>query len=178
MMPLDKRLARFGLSFHPFATALPPGACQITTEMAHVLGRCDHLVTSGGFALIVGDAGTGKSTLLRCLQARLGEHTDLVTGVLTRPQASVADFYRELGSLFGVCLLYTSLSWIRHHRIHLQKLWNSLIRKIDFTYFTFLHIHQSSIRMLSLIHIYGTQYPCTLYPCMWFGMGYNTLCCK
>lgn len=25
---------------------------------------------------------------------------------------------------------------------------------------------------------YGTQYPCTLYPCMWFGMGYNTLCCK
>ena len=104
MMPLDKRLARFGLSFHPFATALPPGACQITTEMAHVLGRCDHLVTSGGFALIVGDAGTGKSTLLRCLQARLGEHTDLVTGVLTRPQASVADFYRELGSLFGVAL--------------------------------------------------------------------------
>ena len=104
MMSLDKRLARFGLSFHPFAAALPPGACQITPEMTHVLGRCDHLVASGGFALIVGDSGTGKSTLLRCLQARLGEHSDLVTGVLTRPQASLADFYRELGAVFGVTL--------------------------------------------------------------------------
>lgn len=104
MIPLDKRLARFGLSFHPFSTALPPGACQTTVEMGHALSRCDHLVATGGFAVISGESGTGKSTFLRLLQARLGERSDLVAGVLTRPQAKLADFYRELGSLFGVSL--------------------------------------------------------------------------
>jgi general secretion pathway protein A len=104
MMPIDKRLARFSLSFHPFALALPPETCLITPDMMHVLSRCDHLVASGGFALVVGDAGTGKSTLIRCLRARLGERTDLTVRVLTRPQASLADFYRELGALFDVSL--------------------------------------------------------------------------
>jgi general secretion pathway protein A len=104
MTTIDKRLARFGLSFHPFAAAVPPTMCQVTPEMTHVIGRCDHLILHGGFAVIVGEAGTGKSTLLRCLHARLADHTDLVTGILTRPQASVADFYRELGSLFSVSL--------------------------------------------------------------------------
>jgi type II secretory pathway predicted ATPase ExeA len=104
MTPIDKRLARFGLSFHPFAAPVAPALCHLTPELTHVIGRCDHLIAHGGFALIVGDAGTGKSTLLRCLQARLAEHTDQVTGILTRPQASLADFYRELGALFGVSL--------------------------------------------------------------------------
>lgn len=104
MMPIDKRLARFGLAFPPFASALPPEVCQITPEMTYLLGRCDHLVASGGFAVITGDSGTGKSALLRLLHARLGERSELVTGVLTRPQAKMADFYREMGSLFGVSL--------------------------------------------------------------------------
>ncbi len=105
MNPFDKRLARFGLSFHPFAAAVAPAMCLLTPEMQHVISRCDQLVAHGGFALIVGESGTGKSTLLRCLHARLAEHTDLVAGILTRPQASVADFYRELGSLFNVSLV-------------------------------------------------------------------------
>jgi type II secretory pathway predicted ATPase ExeA len=104
MTTIDKRLARFGLSFHPFTLAVPTAACQVTPAMAHLIGRCDHLIASGGFAVISGDSGTGKSTLLRLLHARLGERTDLVTGVLTRPQAKIADFYRELGALFGVSL--------------------------------------------------------------------------
>jgi hypothetical protein len=38
------------------------------------------------------------------LAARLTRLRDLTLGVLTRPQASLADFYRELGHLFGVAL--------------------------------------------------------------------------
>lgn len=103
-MTIDKRLSRFGLSFHPFASAVAVEVCQITPEAMHVLTRCDHLASSGGFGVITGETGTGKSTFLRCLQARLRERTDLVCGVLTRPQATISDFYREMGSIFAVTL--------------------------------------------------------------------------
>lgn len=104
MLPLDKRLARFSLAYHPFAPATPPQACHLTPDMQHFLQRCQHLVSQGGFALICGDSGTGKSALLRCLHARLSEQDDLALGILSRPQASLADFYRELGAIFQVNL--------------------------------------------------------------------------
>lgn len=104
MMPLDKRLARFGLTANPFAPATAPAACHLTAEMRHFLDRCQRLVSQGGFALVSGDSGTGKSALLRCLHAQLQPREELVLGVISRPQASLADFYRELGALFGVSL--------------------------------------------------------------------------
>lgn len=104
MLPLDKRLARFSLSGNPFTPATPPQACHLTADMLHFIHRCQHLVAQGGFAMVSGESGTGKSALLRCLHARLGEHDELVLGVLSRPQASLADFYRELGAIFGVNL--------------------------------------------------------------------------
>ena len=58
----------------------------------------------GGFAMVTGEPGTGKSAALRIVEERLGELRDICVGVLTRPQASVADFYRELGDLFHVAL--------------------------------------------------------------------------
>ncbi len=58
----------------------------------------------GGFALVIGEPGSGKSASLRALCARLSGMRDVMVGVLTRPQAGLADFYRELGELFGVAL--------------------------------------------------------------------------
>jgi general secretion pathway protein A len=104
MLPLDKRLARFSLACNPFTPATPPSACHLTPEMLHFLNRCQHLVAQGGFAMVTGDSGTGKSALLRCLYARLRERDELALGVLSRPQASLADFYRELGAIFSVNL--------------------------------------------------------------------------
>jgi type II secretory pathway predicted ATPase ExeA len=62
------------------------------------------MVREGGFALVTGDPGTGKSVSLRVLAHHLAGLPDVVTGVLTRPQSSIGDFYRELGELFGVPL--------------------------------------------------------------------------
>ena len=58
----------------------------------------------GGFALISGEAGLGKSKNLQQLAHRLNCLSDVVVGVMERPQSSLADFYRELGALFEVNL--------------------------------------------------------------------------
>lgn len=62
------------------------------------------LVREGGFALIQGDPGTGKSVALRLLAERLARRSDLTVGVLTHPQSNLADLYRELGDLFAISL--------------------------------------------------------------------------
>ena len=51
---------------------------------------------------MTGEPGTGKSVTLRILEDRLAAQRDVKVGVLSRPQAGLADFYRELGDLFGV----------------------------------------------------------------------------
>jgi type II secretory pathway predicted ATPase ExeA len=61
-------------------------------------------VGEGGFALVSGEPGSGKSAALRILSDRLSAMQDVMVGVLSRPQASILDFYRELGYLFGVAL--------------------------------------------------------------------------
>ena len=79
----------------------------------------------GGFAMIAGDPGTGKSVALRLLAHRL-EHTEgLGVAVLTHPSASVADFYHELADLFAVTLVHNN-RWLgfkglrQHWRAHLD----------------------------------------------------------
>jgi len=80
-------------------------------------------IGEGGFALVLGDPGVGKSAALRILSEQLNGLRDLCVGTLTRPQAKMADFYRELGHLFGVSLSpnnrwYSSKSlrekWLAH----------------------------------------------------------------
>jgi type II secretory pathway predicted ATPase ExeA len=60
------------------------------------------LAGEGGFALLTGVPGCGKSATLRILSASLATQRDVTVGVISRPQANIADFYREMGELFGV----------------------------------------------------------------------------
>ena len=100
-----KLLALYGLKFNPFAPELPTEALWIAPEVENFLWRIQFaLVREGGFALITGESGSGKSVTLRLLSERLAAEPDLVVGAISRPQANVADFYRELGDVFGVPL--------------------------------------------------------------------------
>jgi type II secretory pathway predicted ATPase ExeA len=62
------------------------------------------MVHEGGFALVTGDPGQGKSVALRILADRLHNLPEVSVGVLTRPQSGITDFYRELAELFAVDL--------------------------------------------------------------------------
>jgi len=102
---MNKRLLNlYSLKFNPFSSQLPATALWATPQIQSFCWRIEHQVGEGGFALTVGDPGVGKSAALRILSEHLQGLRDLCVGILTRPQAKTADFYRELGHLFGVSL--------------------------------------------------------------------------
>ena len=84
---------------------MPTEAVFIIPKVENFLWRIEHnQVREGGFALITGDPGTGKSGVLRLLAERLERLREVTVGVLTHPQSNLADFYREMGDIFGVGL--------------------------------------------------------------------------
>ena len=97
-----KLLSLYGLKWNPFTPDVPVEALYPTPRIESFVARVEHLVHDGGFALVTGEPGYGKSVALRILERRLSELPELTTGVLARPQSGLADFYRELGALFGV----------------------------------------------------------------------------
>jgi type II secretory pathway predicted ATPase ExeA len=99
-----KVLALYSLKFNPFSADLPTSALFTTAPCESFCWRIENQVGDGGFALVSGEPGSGKSAALRILSDRLSAMQDVMVGVLSRPQASILDFYRELGYLFGVAL--------------------------------------------------------------------------
>lgn len=97
-------LALYGLQHNPFLPALPAEALWPIPGAELFARRLETRVTHGGFALITGDPGHGKSKTLQWIAARLARLPDLTVGVMERPQSRLADFYRELGERFGVPL--------------------------------------------------------------------------
>lgn len=104
-MRMSKLQALYGLKWDPFSPDVPDESLSVTPALEHFGRRVEQQARDGGFALITGDPGTGKSASLRWLAHRLGGLTDVSVGVLIRPQSRLADFYRELGELFGVLLV-------------------------------------------------------------------------
>jgi len=97
-------LALYGLKYNPFLPDLPVEALWPIPGTESFVRRLEPLVTHGGFVLITGEPGYGKSKTLQWVAKRLAQLPDLTVGVMERPQSKVADFYRELGELFGVPL--------------------------------------------------------------------------
>ena len=98
-------LTQFGLKWNPFSTELPSEALYLSPKINDFFWRIENVhVREGGFALIQGDPGTGKSVVLRALADRLERQSDLTVGILNHPQSNLGDFYRELAEVFGVSL--------------------------------------------------------------------------
>lgn len=98
-------LAQYGLKWHPFSTEVPIEAIHVPAAVENFGWRIEQaLVREGGFAMIHGDPGSGKSVVMRLLAERLARLPDLTVGAIVHPQCNLADFYREMGDLFGVAL--------------------------------------------------------------------------
>ncbi|MBW6496397.1 MAG: ATP-binding protein [Burkholderiaceae bacterium] len=100
----QKLLALYGLKWNPFSPDIPLEALMLTPKLANFCWRVENLVGQGGFALVTGEPGLGKSITLRLVVDKLRAQRELTVGILSRPQATLQDFYRELGDLFQVQL--------------------------------------------------------------------------
>ncbi len=99
-----KLLSLFGLKWNPFSPDVPTEALIIGPRIESFCWRVENLAREGGFALVTGTPGIGKSVALRLLVERLGAIREIKIGVMSQPHTNVSDFYRELGDLFGVQL--------------------------------------------------------------------------
>ena len=101
---MSKLLSLYGLKFHPFRPDVPVDALFTTPAVDSYLRRVELGIADGGFAMLTGDPGTGKSVALRLLAERLRALPDVLVGSLEHPQSRTMDFYRELADLFGIPL--------------------------------------------------------------------------
>ena len=124
-MNKKKLLNLYGLKWNPFEQSIPLEALVITPQIDSFCFRIENLVMDGGFGMITGVPGCGKSVVLRILASRLEKLKELKVRVISRPQSLPADFYREVGDLFGVTFK-SSNRWGGHKS--LRKEWSDHIR--------------------------------------------------
>jgi general secretion pathway protein A len=94
----------YGLKFNPFRPDVPIEALYCTPVVDAFIRRAQMGIADGGFLMITGDPGTGKSVALRLIAERLRALPDVLVGTIEHPQSRASDFYRELGDVFGVPL--------------------------------------------------------------------------
>jgi type II secretory pathway predicted ATPase ExeA len=100
---MNKQLiSRFGIKFNPFRPGIPIEAILPSPAVEAFCRRVEFSIGDGGFVMVTGEPGTGKSIVLRQLAHQLEKQRDVIVGTIDHPQSQVTDFYRELGDQFGV----------------------------------------------------------------------------
>lgn len=95
-------LTAYGLKWNPFLADVPLEGLMVTPRITSFCRRLESLVMDGGYAMVTGDPGTGKSAVMRIIEERLHGIRDLVVCPVTRPQSRIGDFYRELCAAFSM----------------------------------------------------------------------------
>lgn len=101
-MKRTKLHSLYSLKWNPFTPDIPTEGLWMSPQIDNFCQRVENMIDDGGFALVTGDPGNGKSVALRLLAGRFTEIPEIAVGILSRPQSGLADFYREMGDLFGV----------------------------------------------------------------------------
>jgi general secretion pathway protein A len=94
----------FALKFSPFRPDVPVEALYTTPAVDAFLRRVELGIADGGYVMVTGDPGTGKTVAMRLLAKRLETLPDVIVGTIEHPQSRTSDFYRELADLFAVQL--------------------------------------------------------------------------
>lgn len=94
--------ALYGLKYNPFLPRIPVDDLWRPPGLDSFYFRVQTLLRHGGFGLVTGASGLGKSKVLHMMADWLAAYDELAVAVMQRPQSTTADFYRELGDTYGV----------------------------------------------------------------------------
>lgn len=81
--------AFFGLNESAFSIAVNPRYLYMSQQHQEALAHLLYGIQNGGFVMLTGEVGTGKTTLVRCLLEQLPENTDLA--MILNPMASAPE---------------------------------------------------------------------------------------
>ncbi|NVK39844.1 MAG: AAA family ATPase [Oceanospirillaceae bacterium] len=91
----------FGLTESPFSIAPNPRYLYQSEQHQEALAHLLYGISSnGGFVLLTGEVGTGKTTVCRCLLEQLPENTDVA--VILNPKATVEELLAALCDELGI----------------------------------------------------------------------------
>lgn len=94
-------LSTYGLKWNPFDKP-PVEGLVATPQIEQFCWRVENAVAEGGFAMISGGVGHGKTDALRLVRHRLDQMSEVQIVEMERPQSGLADLYRELGDKFAL----------------------------------------------------------------------------
>ena len=90
----------FGFSTKPFGKTPDPAFLYESRQHKEALARLEYAVEEKELALLVGDVGSGKTTLSRALIDRIGETRPVV--LLINPRLTPTQFLRSIASGLGL----------------------------------------------------------------------------
>ncbi|PLX49169.1 MAG: peptidoglycan-binding protein [Desulfobulbaceae bacterium] len=93
----------FGLKAHPFSIAPDPRYLYMSARHREALAHLLYgLKNDGGFVLLTGEVGTGKTTICRQLIAQVPDHIDLA--VILNPKVNVSELLETICDELGIAV--------------------------------------------------------------------------
>lgn len=92
----------FGLTEPAFSIAVNPRYLYMSQQHKEALAHLLYGVAGGGFVMLTGEVGTGKTTIIRCLLEQMPENTDIA--IVMNPMSNVPELLTticdELGAIY------------------------------------------------------------------------------
>ena len=106
-------LSFFGLSEKPFAITPDPRYLYLSERHAEALAHLLYGINeSGGFILLTGEVGTGKTTVVRSLLSRVPHHADVA--VILNPRLTPVEFLQTICEELGVPVADADRESVKH----------------------------------------------------------------
>ncbi|MFO1390032.1 AAA family ATPase [Cellvibrio sp.] len=89
----------FGLAEPAFSIAVNPRYLYMSQQHKEALAHLLYGVTGGGFVMLTGEVGTGKTTIIRCLLEQMPQNTDIA--IVMNPMSNVLELLTTICDELG-----------------------------------------------------------------------------